>query len=253
MTAASRREFLGAAGAAAAAAIFASKLNATEESIVMPTTTQDSRPAQIGQHTLPPLPYALDALEPHYDAKTLELHHDVHHKGYVDGLNKAEKDQDEMLRAAEKAGDKADFAKTKAICKALAFHGSGHLLHTIFWTNMAPKGGGEPDGELAKTVARDFGSYKGMKSLLVNAANSAEGSGWGILAHRKSDDRLLVLQIEKHENFVQLGTTPLLALDVWEHAYYLKYQNKRASWTEVFMNNLVSWADVGARLAKARG
>lgn len=201
--------------------------------------------AAVGRHVLPPLPYSPDALEPHYDAKTVSLHHDIHHKGYVDGLNKAEVDLDAALKAG-------DFSKTKSICKAMAFHGSGHLLHSLFWTNMAPKGGGEPEGDLAKAVARDFGTYKNLKALMTEAANSAEGSGWGILGHRKSDDRLLVLQIEKHENFIQWGVTPLLALDVWEHAYYLKYENKRKSWTEVFMNNLVNWPDVAARLAASR-
>jgi len=197
-------------------------------------------------HELPPLPYAYDALEPHYDAETVRLHHDLHHAAYVKGWNDAEA----QVAAMAKSGD---FAGAKAACKALAFHGSGAILHEIFWTNMKPGGGGQPSGELARWIERNCGSFDAFKGFLLATANSVEGSGWAILAYRKADDALVVLQAEKHENFTQWGVTPLLALDVWEHAYYLKYQNKRPEWTKIFMEHLVNWDDVARRYTAAKG
>jgi superoxide dismutase, Fe-Mn family len=196
-------------------------------------------------HELPALPYGYNALEPYYDEQTLRLHHDLHHAGYVKGLNAAE----EKLAGLLTAGD---FSAIKPVGKELAFHGSGHILHSLFWNNMKPGGGGEPEGELLKAIQQSFGNYPALKGLLLGAANAVEGSGWGILAYRKMDDRLVVLQAEKHENLTQWGVQPLLALDVWEHAYYLKYQNKRPEWTKVFLENLVNWEDVSCRLAEAR-
>jgi len=197
-------------------------------------------------HELPPLPYAYDGLEPYYDAETVRLHHDIHHAGYVKGLNDAEA----QVAAMVKSGD---FAGAKAACKGLAFHGSGHILHSIFWTNMKPGGGGAPRGALLAGIEKGFGSYDAFKALFLAATNAVEGSGWGILAYRKMDEALVVLQAEKHENLTQWGAAPILALDVWEHAYYLKYQNKRPEWTKTFMENLVNWEDVGKRLAAAKG
>ncbi|MBM3500974.1 MAG: superoxide dismutase [Armatimonadetes bacterium] len=199
-----------------------------------------------GPHALPPLPYAVEALEPHYDRETVTLHHDKHHAGYVRGLNAAEAKLADALQSG-------DFSAAKELCKALAFHGSGHLLHSLFWVNMRPGGGGEPTGSLAAGIAKSFGSFAGFKGLLLAAANSVEGSGWGILAHRSLDDRLVVLQAEKHENLTQWGVAPILALDVWEHAYYLKYQNRRAEWTQAFMDHLVNWENVSANLEAVRG
>ncbi|MHB1462227.1 MAG: superoxide dismutase [Armatimonadota bacterium] len=197
-------------------------------------------------HELPPLPYAYNALEPYYDAETVKLHHDIHHNGYVTGLNTAETKVAGML-------DSGDFAAAKALAKEQAFHGSGNILHTIFWTNMAPKGGGAPGGELGKKIAADFGSYDKFKALFLATTNAVEGSGWGVLAYRQADDKLVVLQAEKHENLSQWGVTPILVLDVWEHAYYLKYQNRRPEWTKAFMEHLVNWADVAKRYAEAKG
>ena len=197
-------------------------------------------------HELPSLPYAYNALEPYYDAETVKLHHDIHHNGYVTGLNAAEAKVTAMLEGG-------DFASAKALAKEQAFHGSGNILHTIFWTNMAPKGGGAPSGDLAKKIAADFGSYDAFKALFLATTNAVEGSGWGVLAYRKSDDKLVVLQAEKHEVLAQWGVTPILVLDVWEHAYYLKYQNRRPEWTKAFMEHLVNWADVAKRYAAAKG
>jgi Fe-Mn family superoxide dismutase len=198
------------------------------------------------KHELPPLPYAYDALEPHLDEQTLRLHHDKHHQGYVTGLNAAQEKIDAMLKAG-------DFAAADAVSRDLAFHGSGHILHSIFWTNMKPGGGGAPTGMIADAIQEQFGSYDPFKGLFLAVTNAVKGSGWGILAHRKMDDALVVLQAQVHENLTQWGVTPILVLDVWEHAYYLKYQNARPQWTKAFIENLVNWSDVEQRLKAARG
>lgn len=197
-------------------------------------------------HELPPLPYAYDALEPHYDKETLTLHHDKHHAAYVTGLNTAE----EKVQAMLKSGD---YANARSVDNDLAFHGSGHILHTIFWNNMKPGGGGAPSGELAEAINRSFGNYDSFKNLFLATSNAIQGSGWGVLAYRKFDDTLVILGAEKHENITQWGVQPILVLDVWEHAYYLKYQNRRPEWTSAFMEHLVNWDDVAKRLAEAKG
>jgi Fe-Mn family superoxide dismutase len=136
-----------------------------------------------------------------------------------------------------------------------AFHGSGHFLHSIFWPNMAPAGkggGGEPTGALAEAIKRDFGSFAAFKSQFSAASTAVEGSGWGILAYQPQGDQLVILTAEKHQNLTQWGVVPLLVLDVWEHAYYLKYQNKRAAYVEAFYN-VIHWSDVAARYEAARG
>lgn len=196
-------------------------------------------------HELPALPYAYNALEPYYDEQTVRLHHDMHHAAYVKGLNAAEEKIEAMLQSG-------DFAGVKAACAELAFHGSGHILHSIFWTNMKPGGGGAPTNELAQAIERRFENFDSFKQLFLAAANAVAGSGWGILAYRPDDDSLVVLQAEKHENLTQWGVIPILVLDVWEHAYYLKYQNKRPEWTAAFMDHLVNWDDVARRLKAAR-
>ena len=194
---------------------------------------------------LPPLPYAYDALEPYYDQKTLQLHHDKHHQAYVTGLNTAYQKLDAALQAG-------DYAGAEILARELAFHGSGHILHSLFWTNMKPGGGGAPGGDLAEAIARDFDSFDKFKGFFLAAANQVKGSGWGILAYRPLDDALVVLQAQTHENLTQWGVVPLLVLDVWEHAYYLKYQNARPEWTKAFVEHLVNWDDVAARYAKAK-
>jgi len=191
-------------------------------------------------HTLPDLPYAYDALEPHIDAETMRLHHDLHHNGYVVGLNNAEA----KLAAARESGD---FAMAKHWSRESAFHGSGHFLHCIFWENMSPKGGGEPTGKFADSIALNFGSFEKYKAQFLAAANQVEGSGWALLVSNKNlDGQMSILQSEKHQNLTQWGVTPLLVLDVWEHAYYLKYQNRRPEYTKAFFN-VINWDDVSAR------
>jgi len=195
-------------------------------------------------HELPQLPYAYNALEPHYDEATVRLHHDIHHKGYVDGLNNAE------AKLAE-AREKGDFALIKHWERELAFHGSGHLLHSLFWMNMSPNGGGAPSGALADRINQDFGSFEAFKKQFSAAAVAVEGSGWAVLVWNPEFKKLEILQAEKHQNLTQWGVTPLLTVDVWEHAYYLKYQNKRAAWVEAWWN-LVNWEDVAARFEKCK-
>jgi Fe-Mn family superoxide dismutase len=197
-------------------------------------------------HELPPLPYPYDALEPHIDEQTMRLHHDIHHAGYVKGLNNAEA----KLAEARAAGD---FALVKHWSREAAFHGSGHLLHSIFWPNMisASEAKSAPGGALAEAIERDFGSFEAFKAQFIAAATAVEGSGWGILAYRPSDDALVILTAEKHQNLTQWGVLPLLVLDVWEHAYYLKYQNRRGEYVKNFFN-IINWENVAASYEEAR-
>ncbi|MGE5373103.1 MAG: superoxide dismutase [Solirubrobacterales bacterium] len=190
-------------------------------------------------HNLPDLPYAYDALEPYYDEQTVRIHHDMHHKAYVDGLNNAEA----KLKEARESGD---FALVKHWERELAFHGSGHILHSVFWKNMTPTGGGQPSEGLADRIAYDFGSFEAFKKQFSAAAAAVEGSGWTALCWNGVFGKLEILQIEKHQDLTQWGSVPLLIVDVWEHAYYLKYQNKRAAWVEAWWN-LVNWEDVKIR------
>jgi Fe-Mn family superoxide dismutase len=193
---------------------------------------------------LPPLTYAYDALEPHIDQQTMHLHHDIHHQAYVNGFNTAQ----QKLAEARISGD---FALVKHWEREAAFHGSGHVLHAIFWTIMSPKGGGEPKGDLAKAIAGAFGSYDAFKKHFIAASNAVEGSGWGVLAFNRSLNQLQILQAEKHQDLTVWGAEPLLIVDVWEHAYYLKYQNKRPDYVNAFFN-VINWDEVGKRLDKAR-
>jgi Fe-Mn family superoxide dismutase len=194
-------------------------------------------------HVLPPLPYDYDALEPHIDAQTMRLHHDLHHKAYVDGLNAAEKKLAEMR-------DSGDFAAVQGVQRALAFHGSGHFNHCVFWENMSPKGGGKPKGDLGSRITKDFGSFEKFKAHFTQAAATVEGNGWSVLSWHPAAGHLLVLASMNHQNQGVHGAIPLLMLDVWEHAYYLKYQNKRAAYVEAWWN-VVKWDDVAERFEKA--
>jgi superoxide dismutase, Fe-Mn family len=197
-----------------------------------------------GKYALPKLPYDVSALEPQYDAKTVEIHHDKHHAAYVKGLN----DTLDKLAAARKA---ADFAVVKALSRDLAFNGSGHVLHTLFWRSMC-KGGSKPSAELAKAKQESFGSVEAAAAQFVAATNAVEGGGWGVLAYEPVSDKLLILQAEKHQDLAIWGVTPLLVCDVWEHAYYLQYQNRRPDWVDAFMK-IANWEFAAKRLAEATG
>ncbi len=196
-------------------------------------------------HELPPLPYDYSALEPYYSEETLRLHHDKHHAAYVTNWNAAEEKLSKMLEAG-------DFANARCISEDLAFNGSGAILHSIFWNNMKPGGGGEPSGNLANAINEGFQSFDAFKGLFLATANQVQGSGWGVLAYRPMDDDLVILGAEKHQDVTQWGVVPILVLDVWEHAYYLQYQNKRPDWTKTFMDHLVNWDDVAQRYSAAR-
>ena len=200
-----------------------------------------------GPYTLPPLPYGYADLEPHIDAQTMKLHHDVHHAGYVRGANAAIA---ELQDARRIGGDQ--IKRVRALTDKLSFNLSGHLLHTVFWTNMANEGGGEPaaDSDIAGMIQRDFGSFGAFAGHFQAAAQQVQGSGWGLLVFEPNARRLVILQAEKHQNLAAWGAVPLLVLDVWEHAYYLRYQNKRSSYVKAFMN-VVNWPDVDTRLRAA--
>ncbi len=197
-----------------------------------------------GKYVLPELPYAYDALEPLYDKATVELHHDKHHAAYVKGLNAAL----EKLEAARKSGD---YGSILALSNAAAFNGSGHVLHTLFWHSMKPGREERPGDELERAIKGSFGSLDACKAQLAAASRDVQGSGWGILAHEPLADKLLILQAEKHQDLTIWGVTPLLVCDVWEHAYYLKYQNRRADWVEAFMQ-MANWEFASQRLSWAR-
>jgi len=202
------------------------------------------RPVGVGEHVLPPLPYPYDALEPHIDARTMQLHHDKHHQSYVDGLNKAER----MMAEARRAGD---FDLIKHWEREAAFHGAGHYLHTLFWRTMSPDGGGEPSGLVAEQMQQDFGGFEPFKEHFTNAAEKAEGGGWAIWVWSPRANRTEILQAEKHQNLSQWEAIPLLPLDVWEHSYYLKYQDDRRAYIDAWWN-VVNWPEVEHRLQQAR-
>ncbi len=199
---------------------------------------------KMAKYELPPLPYDYNALEPHIDEQTMRLHHDKHHLAYVNGANKA-------LEELEKARSSGDFALVKHWERELAFHGSGHINHVIFWENMSPNGGGEPTGDLANQIEKDFGSFAQFKAHFSAAAKAVEGSGWAILGWDKVGGHLLVYTAENHQNQTVRGVAPLLLLDVWEHAYYLKYQNNRGAYVDAWWN-VVNWEDVAKRFAETK-
>jgi len=187
-----------------------------------------------GEFTLPPLPYEPAALEPHIDAQTMTIHHGKHHAGYVAGLNKA---LAELAKVREGAGDAA---LVKHWSREVSFHGSGHVNHTLFWHMLAPAGkggGGRPAGTLAAAIDREMGGFDKFTTHFKAAANQVEGGGWAWLAVEPLGRRLVVIQQEKQQDLMLTGARPVLGIDVWEHAYYLKYQNRRAdyvnAWFEV--------------------
>ncbi|MFK9093138.1 superoxide dismutase [Bacillus salipaludis] len=196
-----------------------------------------------GGHTLPELPYPYNALEPYVSEEIMRLHHDKHHRSYVDGLNKAELN-------LKKARETNDFSFIKHWSRELAFHGSGHYLHTIFWRNMSPNGGGGPEGLLKGEMEGYFGSFEAFKKQFSEAAKQVEGVGWALLVWSPRARHLEVLQTERHMLLTQWDTIPLLVLDVWEHAYYLQYKNNRAAYVDQWWN-LVNWHDVEMRFEKA--
>jgi len=198
----------------------------------------------MAQYTLPDLGYDFGALEPHISGKILELHHGKHHAAYVKGAN-------ETLAQLDEARDKEDFSRLAALEKALAFNLSGHVLHSIFWRNMAPKGESRPSGELAQAIAGDFGSYESFRRQMSSVAGSIMGSGWAALVWEPLGQRLLVTQIYDHQSNLSQSGVPIMVIDAWEHAYYLQYQNRKTEFFEAIWN-VWNWQDIGERYRSAR-
>jgi Fe-Mn family superoxide dismutase len=198
----------------------------------------------MSSYSLPSLPYKLNALEPHLSGELLELHHSKHHAAYVKGANEAIDKLAEARRSDE-------YDHMGQLEKSLAFNLSGHVLHSMLWKNMSPSGGGMPSGSLAKAIERHFGSFDAFKAQLTSAASTIQGSGWGALSWEPLGKRLVVEQVFDHQGNVGNGTLPILVVDMWEHAYYLQYKNRKNEWLEGFWD-LVDWTDVGARFEKVR-
>jgi Fe-Mn family superoxide dismutase len=195
-------------------------------------------------YTLPELPYDYSALEPHISGAIIELHHDKHHATYVAGANTTQ----EKLAAARSADD---FGAIVGLQKTLAFNLAGHGLHSVYWTNLSPDGGGTPDGELSAAIDDGFGSFDGFKKHLTQATMTVQGSGWGVLAPPPVGGGLIVEQVYDHQSNVGQGAVPLLVVDIWEHAFYLQYKNVKADYVTAIWN-IINWPDVAARFAKAK-
>lgn len=196
-------------------------------------------------YTLPELPYDYSALEPHISAKIMELHHDKHHAAYVAGANTA-------LEKLAAARESSDFTAVPKLEKDLAFNLGGHLNHSIFWKNLSPNGGGEPEGEVAAAIQDAFGSFDAFKGQFTNVATSIQGSGWAVLAYDTVAGKLTTFQLFDQQGNVPVGTLPVLQLDMWEHAFYLDYLNVKGDYVKAFWN-IVNWEDVAARLEAAKG
>ncbi len=199
---------------------------------------------KIKSFTLPKLPYDYNALAPYISEEQLKLHHDKHHQAYVNGANA-------IFEKIDKAHLENIALDIKAVTKELSFHIGGHMLHTTFWENMAPAGkggGGQPGGAVADMINMGFGSFENFKKQFTMAATSTEGSGWAALAVHPCIGRPLIMQIEKHNVNVFPNFQVVMALDVWEHAYYLDYKNDRAKFVEAFWN-LVNWDKVNKNLS----
>ena len=195
-------------------------------------------------YQLPELRYDYAALEPHISGRIMELHHDKHHATYVEGANAA-------IEQLGEARTKGDFTRLAALERSLAFNLSGHILHSLFWQNLTPKGGGRPENELAEAIDRDFGGFDQFKRQLSQAASTIMGSGWAALVWEPLGGRLLTTQIYDHQSNLSQAGIPLLVLDAWEHAFYLQYQNRKAEFFAAVWN-VWNWADVEQRFLTAR-
>ena len=195
-------------------------------------------------YTLPELDYAYDALEPHISAEIMELHHTKHHANYVAGANAA-------LEALQKAREEGTIgAQVTALSKNLAFNLGGHTNHSIFWKNLSPNGGGQPTGALAEAIDRDFGSFDAFKDHFKAAALGLQGSGWAVLGFDHIAGHLVIEQMTDQQGNLSINLTPLLMLDMWEHAFYLQYKNVKADYVEAVWN-VFNWDDVAARFDAA--
>jgi len=185
------------------------------------------------------LPYAENFLEPQMDSETLHLHYTFHHGGAVKAANND-------LKKIKEALETNNLETVDFWTKKLSYHFSSHVLHSIFWTNLSNKQT-SPGGELKKRIEKNFGSYEKLKSYIAETSKNVDGNGWGILGYQPYSDSLTILQCENHEKLTQWGVIPLLVIDVWEHAYYLKYKNKRTDFVDALFN-LINWDNVAQRL-----
>jgi len=195
-------------------------------------------------YTLPELGYDYSALEPHISARIMELHHSKHHAAYVKGANT-------VLEQLADARAKKDFAKLPLLEKQLGFHVSGHIMHSIFWKNLSPKGGGQPTGALAEAINRDFGDFDSFKAHFNAAAAGVMGSGWAAVAWEPLGKRLIISQIYDHQSESPTASVPILVMDAWEHAFYLQYVNEKAKFFDALWN-IFNWEDVAGRYAAAQ-
>ncbi|XP_068088135.1 superoxide dismutase [Mn], mitochondrial isoform X1 [Hyperolius riggenbachi] len=192
------------------------------------------------KHTLPDLSYDFGALEPHISAEIMKIHHSKHHAAYVNNLNIAEEKYAEAVA-------KGDVTTQISLQPALKFNGGGHINHTIFWTNLSPNGGGEPQGELLEAIKRDFGSFEKFKEKLATLSVAVQGSGWGWLGYNKEFNRLQIATCVNQDPLQgTTGLLPLLGIDVWEHAYYLQYKNVRPDYLKAIWN-VINWQNVSER------
>ena len=212
----------------------------------LPLAAQD---APSGPYTLPPLPYAPEALEPHIDAETMRIHHSKHHKAYVDNANKLLADQPELAKLSPVELLKNLSEAPESIRVGLRNNVGGHVNHSAFWLMMSPKGGGEPTGDLAKAIESTFGSFADFKKQFTDAAMKRFGSGWAWLVVK--DGKLTILSTPNQDPPLLEGYTAILGLDIWEHAYYLKYQNRRGDYAAAWWN-VVNWPYVAELYAKAK-
>jgi len=201
----------------------------------------------MAEYTLPPLPYPTNALEPHIDAQTMEIHHTKHHQAYINNLNAALKEHPEHQGKPVEQLIANINALPESIRAAVRNNGGGHANHSLFWQLMKPKGGGEPTGALAQALTSDLGGFAAFKEAFAKAGMGRFGSGWAWLV-RDKNGKLAVTSTANQDNPVMEGLTPLLGLDVWEHAYYLKYQNRRADYITAWWNT-VNWDEVSRRFA----
>jgi Fe-Mn family superoxide dismutase len=196
------------------------------------------------RYTLPDLAYDYGSLEPHIAGKIMELHHDKHHRAYVDGANRA---LEQILQSRKEE----NFDQIATLERALAFNVSGHVLHSLFWQNLSPEGGGRPAGPLANAIERDFRSFDLFKRQVIKVASTIMGSGWALLIYEPSTQRLGTTQVHDHQSEITQGSIPLLAVDAWEHAYYLQYHADKERYFEALWN-LWNWEDVAERFHVAR-
>jgi superoxide dismutase, Fe-Mn family len=231
-------------------AIKTTALVATASALAPAVLAQPIPAAPNGPFKLPPLPYAFDALEPHIDARTMEIHHDKHHATYVTKLNEALAGSPDLGKKSVEDLVKDLNSVPEKIRAAVRNHGGGHFNHLLFWQMMRKNGGGEPKAELAKAIEKNFGNFTDFKTRFTEAATKVFGSGWAWLVSHEG--KLAIESTPNQDTPLMTGKQPLLGLDVWEHAYYLKYQNKRADYIAAWWN-VVNWDFVAARYAQLKG